>query len=75
MGTIVDIVYKLEKIPPALSTLVLFKMNNYTGPTFSISDSSEVTIIIHKLQGLTLSQAVIDIGDKEFVLGLIFVEG
>ncbi|CAG8582860.1 10948_t:CDS:1 [Ambispora leptoticha] len=32
-----------------------------------------VAITIHKSQGLTLPQTVLDIGNKEFVIGLTFV--
>ncbi|CAG8469927.1 3415_t:CDS:2, partial [Cetraspora pellucida] len=101
MGTIIDIIYELGKKPPLLPTLILLRMDNYTGPTLSMSNNLRVVpirpikytwegklgicsrmqfplclawaITIHKSQGLTLSQSVIDIGDKEFAIGLTFV--
>ncbi|CAG8597262.1 6136_t:CDS:2, partial [Cetraspora pellucida] len=101
MGTIVDIIYEFDKLPPSLPTVILLKMDNYMGPTLSTLNNSEVVpvrpirytwkgksgicsrmqfplclawaITIHKSQGLTLSQAVIDIGNKEFAIGLTFV--
>ncbi|CAG8634741.1 12190_t:CDS:2 [Cetraspora pellucida] len=66
VGALVNIIYELRKTPPTLPTIILLRMDNYTGPTLSMLDSSQVS------QGLTLSQTVLDIGNKEFAIGLTF---
>jgi len=42
MGTVVDILYELGRTPPSLPTVILVKMDNYTGPTISISNYHKV---------------------------------
>lgn len=45
MGTIIDIIYELGRSPPSLPTVILLKMDNYKGPTLSISNYNQVVPI------------------------------
>ncbi|CAG8615871.1 14657_t:CDS:2 [Cetraspora pellucida] len=79
IGTIEDILFKYKVGPTSLPTAVLVAFDEYHEGKFGICSCLQIllsfawVITTHKLQGLTLPKAVIDIGKKEFTAGLSFV--
>jgi ATP-dependent DNA helicase PIF1 len=84
MGTVQAVCYCDGEAPPNLPVAVTVLFDRYYGPTLHEGTVPIVPICqlplklswavtIHKSQGLTLDQVIIDIGNKEFCAGLTFV--
>ncbi|PKY58425.1 hypothetical protein RhiirA4_480330 [Rhizophagus irregularis] len=73
MGTVTDILFKEKLEQTALPTVVLVAFDNYSGPILTNLEGIPVIPIIpirRIWDGLT---AAIDLGRKEFAVGLSFV--
>ncbi|CAG8618328.1 300_t:CDS:2, partial [Racocetra fulgida] len=76
MGTIQDILFEEGQSLPSLPTAVFIIFDDYRGPTISTLEGTKVVPIIpiqRIWEGLTISKAVIDIGNREFAARLSFV--
>jgi len=68
-GIIRDVIFEPNNPNP---TALLIQFDNYNGPRL-FDENDAYALTIHKSQGATLKQAVIDLGKCEKTLGLTFV--
>ncbi|CAG8702715.1 14888_t:CDS:10 [Cetraspora pellucida] len=61
------------KAPSCLSSVLLVKFEDYSGPLIIIIEDKRLAIMIHKSQGLMLAKSKIDLGKREYAAGLSFV--